>query len=72
MRGWLGRVTDRVAGRSVSPDLAAAVVQWSRTATQLNKLIGSGSVISAEERSVVLVALQLHDSAFSGGVTVRL
>ena len=54
-------------GRAVSPDLAQAVLQWSRVSARLNELLGSGSVISAVDRSVILVALQtLRDLPTSG------
>lgn len=54
-RRW-ARVRARLTG-AVSPDLAQAVLQWSQVAARLNELIGTGSVISAADRSVILVAL---------------
>ena len=69
MRRWLGRVTDRVAGRSVSPDLAKAIVQWSQASAAMARLVGTGSVISAEDRSVILVGLRcLRDLPSSGAL----
>jgi len=66
MASWWARARARLTG-AVSPDLAQAVLQWSQVAARLNELIGSGSVISAADRSVILVALQaLRDLPTSG------
>ena len=64
------RLRDRVTGRAVDPELAQAIVQWSRASTAMAKLVGSGSVISADERSVVLVALQALRELPSSGASV--
>ena len=69
-RRWLGRVTARVAGRSVSPDLANAIVLWSQASAAMAKLVGTGSVVSAEDRSVILVALQLLRGSQPSGAEV--
>lgn len=56
MAQWWRRVRARVTG-AVSPELAQTLVQLSQASARLNELVGSGSIVSAEDRSVVLASL---------------
>jgi hypothetical protein len=66
---WWGRVRARLTG-AVPPEIAESLVAWAKASAQLTRLIGSGSVLSAEERSIVLVALRSFQRCPISGAVV--